>query len=66
MRSEHISDYEVSECIAHFDYTEPTVLGRTNYYGRLARGLRIRVTAIEENDEFVIITVTPMRRGRHR
>ena len=40
----------------------PTIKGRTNYWRRHNMEY-LRVTAIEEADTFVIITVTPKEKG---
>jgi len=57
MRRHQITDDEVRLCIEQPEETEPSISGRTNYT-RTYRGLPLRVTAIQEDDLFVIITVT--------
>ena len=61
MRRDNVTADEVEDILRRPDRSQPSVYGRTNYF-RDYPDSTIRVTAIEEKDEFVIITVTRMRR----
>jgi hypothetical protein len=63
MRRDRVSVAEVQSCVEHPDETRPTVNGRTNYFQRTERGL-LRVTAIEEDGDMLIITVLLPKRRR--
>ncbi len=61
MRRDQVAVENIQDCLSHPDRTQPSVSGRTNYFRDDAETM-LRVTAIEEEGEFVIITVTRMRR----
>ena len=61
MRRDGVTVEEVQKCLDQPDRTQPSAHGRTNYF-RDDWETTLRVTAIEEEGEFVIITVTRMRR----
>jgi hypothetical protein len=52
MRRDNVTPEDVEDILARPDRTAPSVFGRTNYI-RDDRDSSIRVTAIEENGEFV-------------
>ena len=57
MRRDGIPDDDVRRCMEEPERTEPSIGGRTNYI-RAYREAELRVAAIEERGEFVIVTVT--------
>jgi hypothetical protein len=61
MRRDNVTAEEVEDIVLGADRSQPSIYGRTNYF-RDYPDCTIRVTAIEEKGEFVIITVTRMRR----
>ena len=63
MRRDGISEDDVHQCVEHPDETVASIEGRTNYI-RNADEAFLRVTAIEEAGDLVIITVTLRRRRR--
>jgi len=62
MRRDRISEDEVRACIEEPEETAPGARGRVHYLRRRGDSM-LRVTAIAEDGDFVIITVT-LRRGR--
>ena len=62
MRRTHLTVEDIQACISHPDSTSPSIKGRTNYKLALGRRGTLRVTAIPEQSQMVIITVTLARR----
>jgi hypothetical protein len=63
MRRDGIAESDVEACIKEADEVLPSIEGRTSYL-KYVDALLLRVTAIEEGGDFVIITVTLRRRRR--
>jgi len=62
MRRTHVTIEDVRACIERPEGTSPSIKGRTNYRLSLDRRGMLRVTAIQERGQMVIITVTLARR----
>jgi hypothetical protein len=62
MRRTHVTIEDVRACIENPESTSPSIKGRTNYKRSLGRRGTLRVTAIPEQGQMVIITVTLARR----
>ena len=54
-----ISEQQVAQVVAAPEMQEPSIEGRTNAMGVIT-GRRLRVTYVEEEEGYVIITVTPL------
>lgn len=61
MRLYDISRHDVVQVLEKPDRYEPSIKGRTNAW-RDVGGRQLRVTYIEEERQFVIVTVTPLER----
>ncbi len=59
MRLYDISSQQVADVLAEPEMGEPSIKGRMNVTKAIA-GRRVRVTYIEEDQGYVIITVTPL------
>ena len=62
MRWYRLAVEAIETCVYSPEAMTRSIEGRTNYWCR-ERGLFVRVTAIEEADGFVIITVALRRKG---
>ena len=54
-----ISEQQVTEVLATPDHQEPSIRGRTNAT-KIIAGRLLRVTYVEEEQSYVVITVTPL------
>ena len=54
-----ISDQQIAEVLATPDQQQPSIRGRTNAT-KIIAGRLLRVTYVEEEQNYVIVTVTPL------